>query len=387
MNRKPAVLALGFRPFFILASIASCILLGLWVLAYMGKIAINPHGGVMAWHGHEMIFGYTTAVLAGFFLTAVRNWTGKPTPDGFWLGLMALLWFLGRLAPFMPEQFARLIGARLDIIFLPILAGVILKPICQARQWRNIGFPMLLLVLALGNISFHLSWMGETTGNATMGLTLSLNMVLLIIVWVFGRIFPFFSSRVCPNANLKTYKPLEAMAGISVAAWALAPFLSLDARITAALAGAGAIIHILRIWGFHHRGLWRHPLLWILYVGYLWLCVGFLLNAMIPTGYVNPLIARHAFAAGAVGVITLGMIVRVGLGHTGRPLKASGTIVVAFVLLNLAVMVRVILPLFLPTAYLQWVMVSGILWVFCFAIFSWRFIPILARPRPDGKPG
>ena len=378
-----ALFALGFRPFFLAALAAGVIHLAYWAFAFTQGWPTGPYYGPIDWHSHEILFGYTMAVIAGFLLTAVRNWTGVSTPTGPLLAGLTLLWLAGRLVPLFPLP--HLLVAAVDLSFTPLLATAIAIPIIRARKVRNAAFPIIVFAMAGANLLVHLDVLAYTKSTARLGTYLMLYLVILMITVIFGRIFPFFAGRVLPESPARKWFGLEIGCIASVIAVGYADLWA--PHLMTPICLAAATCHGLRLFGFYPRGLWSHPLLWVLFVGYAWLPLGFLLQAAARYGYLSPFAALHALTAGGIGVLTLGMMVRVSLGHTGRPLKPGPFTVGAFVIVNLAVFSRTLLPLFDPMRYMLWIKLSTVLWVLAFFICLITLFPLLWRPRPDGKPG
>lgn len=383
-----ALFALGFRPFFLVAALAGVALILLWLAHYAGTLSIHTYYGAASWHAHEMIFGYTAAVVAGFLLTAVRNWTSIDTLRGVPLGALLALWILGRLVPFAPAVVPGWVIAMIDVAFLPALAASLAIPLLRRRQWHNLPFVPVLLVLAYGNALVHLDVLGLAPGRGTTGLYLGVNLIVLLITVIGGRVIPFFTERALPEARPRVWPPLDwaAIGGvIALAGFAAVPLAS---QLTVAVAAITALVHAARLWGWSDRRLWSVPLLWILYVGYGWMVIGFALEALSAAGLVRPQLALHAFTTGAIGGLTLGMMSRVSLGHTGRPLRAALPMVGAFVLVNIAALLRVIGAWWVPDEwYLSLIVASGAAWVAAFVLFLAVYAPILMKPRADGLAG
>ena len=380
-----APFALGFRPFFLLAGLAAVVLLAVWGWAYVGGHMLANYYGFIGWHSHEMVFGYSSAVIAGFLLTAARNWTGIQTLRGVSLALLALLWLLGRLLPFVPSL-PPLLVAVVDLIFLPLFAVALLVPLVRARQYKSLLFVVVALVMSVANLLVHLEILGVLRGGVHAGTYLAVDFVLLAIVVMGGRVIPFFTERGLPPGFVhREWVLVERLAPASVVLLALAEAFWPQPSLLAVVAAVAALMNGWRLYGWYTRGIWRVSLLWVLHLGYAWLVVGFALKALAALGLFAPLQALHALTIGAIGGMTLGMMARVALGHTGRNLVAAPVIGWAFALVNAATLVRVFLPLLMP--YTQTVAIAATLWVAAFALFSWRYVPILLRARVDGQPG
>jgi uncharacterized protein involved in response to NO len=381
---KFALFALGFRPFFLGAGLFAVLLVALWLPLHSGRLALALPMPISQWHAHEMIFGFTGAVIAGFLLTAVQNWTGQRTPFGSPLAALFGLWLAGRLAPFVPGLPAGLY-ALIDLALFPAVMIAIARPILRAKQARNAAFPLMLAVLTLANLLMHAEWLGYMK-TAAAGSTLAIYLIVLMMVVMGGRVIPSFTDNKL-RTTAKRWKAVEWLAPASVLAL-LAAVLAMPASpLTAAVALAAAAVHFIRLAGWHTGKYWAVPLLWVLHLGYAWIAAGFLLVALAALGMVGASLALHAFTAGAMGTLTLGMMARVSLGHTGRILEPARIIELAFAVIVLAGVARVFGPLVMPTAQAGAILVSGLLWTAAFALFTLVYAPILIHSRVDGKPG
>jgi uncharacterized protein involved in response to NO len=379
--------ALGFRPFFLLSGVFAILLMGMWVPVFVGAAAWDTYYGQIGWHSHEMIFGYTVAVIAGFLLTAVRNWTGKPTGSGGYLAALAALWLVGRILPIFSGIAPRWLIAVADLAFLPALAVVIGVPLVRSGETRNLIFLPLMAVLWLANGFIHAEILGLLPNFARTGVFLAVDLIVLLIVIMGGRVIPFFTERALPGLRIERRRAIEWLAPISVIAFLFGELFVGDSRLSGALAALAAMVNGVRLATWHTHRYWQVPLLWVLHSGYGWVVVGFLLKAAAGFGVVSPQFTIHAFTVGAIGVLTVGMMARVSLGHTARPLRVTASMVVAFVLLNLAAFARGLLPLFFPLWFSQLIVASGALWIAAFVIFTVVHAPILTQSRLDGQPG
>jgi uncharacterized protein involved in response to NO len=380
-----APFALGFRPFFILAAVSGVALLGIWLAIWSGLITPPLYYGVIGWHSHEMLFGYTTAVIAGFLLTAVKNWTGVDTLKGLPLALLALLWLLARLAPFVPLLPHPLI-AILDLGFLPLLALALYGPLMQARNRSNRLFLPLLMAMALANLLVHLESL-QIAPLATQGWNLMLDLVLLLLAWISGRVLPFFTEKAISGAKPVLHRRREQLLFGLMIAWTLSHLFYPQPWLLVPLAAAIAFYQVWRLLDWRHPQVWRVPILWVLYTGMLWLALGFVLKSLALLGVYPDNLATHALTSGAIGVTTLGMMSRVALGHTGRSLQPPRLVEYGFILVNIAVVLRAFAPFLVPDKTYLWIQTSGILWGLCFALFSFYYLPILFKARIDGRPG
>jgi uncharacterized protein involved in response to NO len=383
----PVLFVLGFRPFFLLSGLFAILSIALWVPTFVGWLPLNSYYGQIGWHSHEMIFGYTAAVIAGFLLTAVRNWTEMATAQGWSLAALTLIWCLARILPFFPLALPPGLIALVDLSFLPALVVGIGVPLVRRGDRRNLLFIPLIAVFWLANLLLHLALLGFAPNLAHQAVLLGLDLVVLLIVIMGGRVIPLFTASALEGVRIKRWSVIEWFAIISVIAFTFAEFLFIDPRIAGMFAGVAAIANGIRLGGWYTHRLWRVPLLWVLHLGYSWIVVGFLLKAGSVLEVIPPQFTLHAFSLGAIGVLTMGMMARVSLGHTGRPLKVGPEMAIAFAAVNLAAVTRGLLPILHPQWFSQLVILSGGLWLIAYAIFSVVYVPILLQPRLDGKSG
>jgi uncharacterized protein involved in response to NO len=334
-----------------------------------------------------MLLGYSVAVIAGFLLTAVKNWTGRATLTGDQLAGLCLLWLYGRIVPFYSGMLPDGLIAAIDFAFLPALAYQISKPIFQTKTYTGLVFIGILLLLMLGNGFIHADILGYCENTAWLGVQIVVATIIILILVIAGRVFPFFTERGT-TGTLIIKNPL--LDNLSIAAAALFFALQLagvSGTGLAMVAIAAAIVNTLRVKGWYVQKIWYVPLLWILYVGYGWVILGFLLSALAAYSVILPSLALHAFTIGGIGVLTLGMMARVSLGHTGRALKVGNTMAIAFGLINVAVLFRVLLPIAFPGWYGILVYISTLAWLAAFALFTFVYAPILTNARVDGQEG
>jgi uncharacterized protein involved in response to NO len=332
-----------------------------------------------------MLFGFAVAVIAGFLLTAAQNWTGIRTPSGRPLAALFLLWLAGRLSFLVPGIPTELV-AGIDLLFLPVLALTLALPILKARQLHNYPFPFMLLALAAANALVHAEALG-ISDTATLGLHLAVYVVVAMITVMGGRVIPSFTDNKL-HTRARRWKTVERLVPVVTVVALIAALVAADSPITALLAAVAAALHAIRLAGWYTPKFWSVPLLWILHLGYAWIAFGFALLALSAAGLSPAAVsALHAFTAGGIGVLTLGMMARVSLGHTGRLLEPAPVMTRAFVAINLAALIRVTLPLFFPGVYMQIMTAAGLAWVAAFGLFVVVYAPMLLRPRVDGKPG
>lgn len=379
--------ALGFRAFFLLAGLSALVLLVLWSAIVKGNLTADNYFPHTYWHAHEMLLGYSSAVIAGFLLTAIKNWTGKQTLTGDPLAGLCLLWLYGRIVPFYAGLLPDALIAAIDFAFLPLLAYQCAKPIIAAKNFNNMIFIGILLILAIGNSLIHAEILGLLKSSANLGIELVLATLILLILVIAGRVFPFFTERALSGTLIIRNPLLDNLAIGSAAVMFACQLFAGSGHLLAWAAIIAAILNIARVSVWYVRRIWYVPLLWILYIGYAWIIFGFVLTALSAYGWVLPSLAMHALTVGGIAVLTLGMMARVSLGHTGRALKASNAIAIAFLLLNLAVLFRVILPIAVQGWYNVLLYISTLCWLAAFSLFIFVYSPILSSARIDGKEG
>jgi len=391
MSDKPVFnypwFAMGFRAFFALAGLSALALIALWNAMSNGSAHFGNYYPHSLWHAHEMLLGYTSAVIAGFLLTAVSNWTGRQTVSPDQLACLFLLWIYGRVTPFYAEMLPDALIAAVDFAFLPSLAYFVVKPLLATANHRNLVFVAMLGLMALGNALMHAQLLGLAESGLDLGLNMLVTVVVMMILLIAGRVFPFFTERGLSGVICIRNPVWDAAALLSgLTAFALA-MLGVTGWLLALAALIAAVVNVLRVADWYDGRIWYVPLLWVLYIGYAWVIVGFGLMALSAFSWVPSALALHAFTVGGIGILTLGMMARVALGHTGRALKASNVIALAFVVINLAALFRVLLPALMPAWYHGFLVVSAYCWLAAFSLFAVHYGPILSAPRVDGRPG
>ena len=378
-----ALWRLGFRPFYLLAAGFSALSVALWAAQYAGLLRHAYLGGP-TWHAHEMLFGYTLAVVTGFLFTAVRNWTGKSTPTGAPLAGLAALWLAGRVLVLTPWSIA---AAVVNVAFPLGVAAGIAVPLWRARSRRNYFFVGLLLLLAAALACIHLAALGVLAVPPWVGLQLGLDVILFVMSVMAGRVVPMFTNNAVPGARARRSQYVEHAALGGVLALLLADLLRLPGPLLLALTLALAVVHARRLWLWDPRSTLRTPLLWVLHLAYAWIPLHLALRAAAEAGWVMRPLAVHALSMGAIGGLTIGMMVRTARGHTGLALRADHIETTCFALVAIAAVVREFCPLLAPQHYFASVVSSAALWSAAFLIFAVRYWPILTRPRADGAPG
>jgi uncharacterized protein involved in response to NO len=379
----------GFRPFFLLAALFACLLVPGWLLVLTGRLPPPAYFDPVSWHAHEMVFGFAAAVIAGFLLTAVGNWTQRETLVGGALLGLAALWLAGRITMLGPAALPRPLLAVIDLAFLPALAMVLARPLVAARNRRNFVMLAILAALFVANLASHLEPLGVLApGSARKACLAGVDVVLVVTLLIAGRVFPMFTTNATGVQTIRSNRMLDLLTIGGAAALALVDAVDRDGMAAAALSAVVAALAVARAarWGARHT--LRHPLLWILHAGYAWIPIGLGMRAaaaVFPA--LPPSLATHALTVGAIGSLTLGMMARVALGHTGRALVAPRPVVWGFALMTAAAAARVVGPLIVPGAYLASLAAAAVLWTASFVTFVVGYAPILIRPRLDGRPG
>ena len=379
----PALFNYGFRPFFLAAGLFAVLIVPLWMLVWSGSITLNSPFLPMDWHIHEMLFGYISAVIAGFLFTAIPNWTGRMPTRGWPLMVLAALWLAGRLAVAGVFGQGPILVMAVDCAFMAAIGAMVVAEIVAGRNWGNLKVVAPVLLYLAANITFHLEAM--TRGSADFGRRLGFAMVALLILLIGGRIIPSFTRNwlvkrsPTPGPLPVPFGRLDAVSlGFTLAAlllWVALPEAPLTG-IGLMLAGLAQLTRLLR-W----RG-WRiaaSPFLLMLHVAFGFIPVGLFAVGLAALGILPVAVGLHLLGIGGFGAMTLAVMMRASLGHTGRGLEVGPMLVAAFACLILAALVRVVAP----SSIGLWI--AAALWTLGFAVFLWNFAPILTRPSVARK--
>lgn len=382
---KVAIWELGFRPFFLLGLAASAIFMGIWVWTLAQPQLAVAYFPPRLWHAHEMLYGFGSAIVIGFLFTASQNWTGIPGIKGIRLRLLALLWVTARVLLVIPEL-PHILVAVVDVSFLPLCVWF-LYPYLGRKAQKHVFVLVMLAVLAIGNLLMHLGALGFTHAYEEQGLYLGVNVIMMIVALISGRVIPFFTENSVPGYVRPTSGKLDMAIVMGSAGFVVFSFFVPMSLATGVVAACVALMHLTRWSLWLNWQVWRRPILWILYVGYAWLVVGYGLTAAANLSLIALSPATHAFTAGAIGAMTIGMISRVSLGHTGRPISAARLTTLSYYLVSAAAATRVFGPVFWPEHYSLLLTISGSLWICAFIFMLVVYAPILMLPRVDGRPG
>lgn len=383
------LLTLGLRPFYLVAALFAVLALPLWLANYFGLLHIDGYLSGPSWHIHEMVFGFTTAVITGFLLTAVRNWTRQPLPTGGALAALTALWVCARvLALTGPVN----VAAVADLAFIPVLAVVIGVPIWRSHNVRNFKLLAVLAGLMAVNVLYHGAQLSLIPGKwAGISVTAALDLITILIAIIGGRVIPAFIGGAVPTAAPRVVTGIEAISHTTLVLILIVGFVQvrydIPAYVYVSLLGVAATVHTLRwiLWKPHCT--YRNALLWMLPVAYAWIPVSLAFRALASLQLISPVAAVHALTLGGISSLMAAMMMRSALGHTGRMLKAGAVEISVFVLLQLAAVVRVGGTFAGPDIYRGSVTVSGVLWSLAFAVFLSRYWAVLTQARIDGPPG
>ncbi len=374
---------LGFRPFYLLAAIFASLSIGLWGAQAAGWLT-TPYLSGPLWHAHEMIFGFTLAVMTGFLFTAVRNWTSRPTPTGAALAALAALWVAGRVLVLTPFDVA---AACVNVAFPLAVAIGIGKALVGSGNRHNLFFIALLVIMAAAAAATHAAQLHIVALPSWLGLRAALDVILVVMTVLGGRVIPMFTRNGVPGAVVRSNALVDRVVAVSAVALLVCDVVAVAPALLAIVLAIGAASQATRVMLWRPWQTRRVPLVWILHVGYCWIPLHLALRGLSEFDLVAAPLATHALTVGAIGALTLGMMTRTARGHTGRPLQADRWEIAAYVSVTAAAVTRVLVPLALPTLYSMAVVASAALWSAAYAIYAVRYWPVLTRPRVDGKPG
>lgn len=384
-----ALFNLGFRPFFLGAGFFAVISIASWMLVYFSYTAINVTNITMSqWHAHEMLYGFGMAVVAGFLLTAVKNWTGIPTLSGKRLAFLFAFWSLARVLFLFGPTLLPLVAIA-DLLFGFMLIIAISMPIVKAKQWKQLPIVSKVVLLWIGNIFFYLGCFGVFSDGMLYAINGAVLLFISLILVLGRRVIPFFIERGTETkVQLKQYKWLDTCILIAFIALFLNTIFVKNSTLTAVLSWALFSLNGYRLFNWHIAGIWRVPLLWSLYLSAWLINIGFLFYGLQVQYSSLSILTLHLFTIGGIGLMSLSMMSRVALGHTGRDIrKPSRWLSLAFIGVIVSVLFRSVLPIFFGQWYINWILLAAICWISSFAIFFVIYTPILLKPRVDGAFG
>lgn len=378
------LLRLGFRPFYLGAAAFAAVAIPVWVMVFLGYMPWSLPIEPLLWHAHEMLFGFASAVIIGFLMTAGKAWTQLQTPRGAGLGALALLWLAARIAALTgpyPLYFA------LDVSLLPIVAVILVRLLLKAGNRRNLPLALLLMALSGTNLAFHLSATGALNVPPLQPLHAALALIIMIECVMAGRVIPGFTMSASPGFKVAPMALLETATltttAVALAAWVLQG----PAWLATPALWIAAALHLGRQWRWHPWITLNKPVLWVLHAAYVWIPVGFALLGLSQLQGVTASAGVHALTIGATGGLIIGMITRTARGHTGRTLNVSKTEVLAYALVALAALLRVFLPLLGSHLYTFALVAAAGAWTLAFALYLAVYGPWLMQVRLDGRDG
>lgn len=386
-----ALLAYGFRPFFLAAAVAASLLIPWWAGSLAWGIPLGTTWPANLWHGHEMLFGFITAAITGFLLTAVPSWTGARGFAGRPLAMLIALWVLGRICVATSSLWPLPLVEVLDLAFLPTLMGFVLPPLLRARN-RNTPLLAVLTALWLTNVAFYWGLSRGDPALARHALLVGIDIVLLLVTVIGGRVVPAFTASALKqrgvSSHMRAWRGITPLAVGAMIAVTLVDLWRPESAAAGWIALATAVIQAVRLAQWRTLRTLRMPIVWVLHLAYLWLPLGFALKALaLLSGRAFAAFYLHALTIGAAATMIMAVMTRASLGHTGRPLVVARPIVYAYGLLAAAAVVRVFGPAWLALPYAVIIVLAAGFWTAAFAFFLWIYVPILLKPRADGKSG
>lgn len=378
----PVLFSYGFRPFFLGGALWAIAAMGLWIAAITGHITIAETYGAPNWHAHEMLFGFASAVLAGFLLTAVPNWTGRLPVSGWPLAGLFALWCAGRIALLASDAIGVAVAASVDALFLPVLLAICTREVVAGRKWKDLKVLAGLAALSLANALYHVAALHG--GHNPMAIRLAVAAYVVLVMIVGGRIIPSFTrnwlnkfGRTDFPVPYNSYDMVAILAGAGAfGLWAVLP----EHLATAAAGATAAALHCIRLHRWRGWTVARDRILVILHIAYIFIPLGLLAISLSALGYLEERSVLHLLSVGAIACMMLAVMTRASLGHTGRALVASKITVASYAALILCALVRPlaeILPDLSPALYAA----SGLLWIAAFGLYCLEYAPMLARKR------
>jgi uncharacterized protein involved in response to NO len=380
--RGAALWSRGFRPFFLAAALWAVAAIAIWPPFFTGRIELPTAFAPMDWHIHEMIYGYGSAVIAGFLLTAIPNWTGRLPVAGSPLALLTALWVAGRAAVLLSAKIGWMTAALLDTAFLVTFAMVVAREVLAGKNWRNIKVVALVFLLAAANASFHVE--AAMAGAASISARAGLAVIIFLILLIGGRVVPSFThnwlaknqAAVRPMSFSRTDERIMLLSALALVLWVINPDRPWAGAVLL-VAGVANLWRLSRWYGWAVRSDW---LVLVLHAGFLLAASGFLFasaHAFWP-GLISPAVTAHVWAIGGIGSMTLAMMTRATLGHTGRALAASGATRFIYLAVISAMLARITMEFF-PAAMLSLMHGAAIIWMMAFGGFVIVYGPMLAR--------
>ncbi|KQV39962.1 MULTISPECIES: NnrS family protein [unclassified Rhizobium] len=378
----PVLFSYGFRPFFLGAAVWACCTMVLWIMALTGRIDLAGDYGAPAWHAHEMLFGFASAVLAGFLLTAVPNWTGRLPVSGRPLVFLFSLWAMGRIAMLVPDLLGSAVSAAADAVFLPTLLFICVREVIAGKKWADLKVIAGLGVLSLANICFHVETIVKGAPEISPRFAVAAYIGMVIVVG--GRILPSFTRNwlakrgsvgfPAPYGGFDTATILVSVAALL--GWALHP----EGSVIALMAGFAAVLQAIRLYRWRGWATVAEPLVAILHVAYLFVPLGFLAMTLSALGLMEGPAAMHVLTIGTVTTMMLAVMTRATRGHTGRVLHASAMTSLSYLAILVCALVRPLTAVF-PDGASTLYAIAGSAWLMAFILYLWEYTPMLVKKR------
>jgi uncharacterized protein involved in response to NO len=373
----------GFRPFFLLGAIQAGLSILVWLPLFYGEVKLSSAFAPRDWHVHEMLFGYLPAVITGFLFTAIPNWTGRLPIRGAPLVTLVAIWLAGRLAVTLSAMTGWWLAMLIDASFLLLVAAAAAREIAAGRNWRNLKVVAIVALLLAGNVTFHLE--AHFTGTADIAIRIGIAAVVMLLALIGGRIIPSFTRnwlvRENPGRLPVPFGRFDmiviAVGALALAGWIAAP----DNRVAGIALGLAGLMHLVRLARWAGDRTLRERLLTILHVGYFFVALGFLLNAAAAFGLVPPSAGIHAWMAGGAGIMTLAVMTRASLGHTGNALTASASTQAIYAAIIVAAVARICAVIH-PAQGELLLHVAALAWVAAFLGFALAYGPLLLGSAP-----
>lgn len=392
-EQRIPVLAHPFRIFFLASAVYAVLVVAAWLIFLSGLWPLPLGWSPIQWHSHEMLYGFVTAAIAGFLLTAITNWTGALPLTGWRLASLVLLWLSGRVSMWLAGTLPLWLVATVNLAFLPILALYVTGVLIRFNNHRNLILIAVLTLLFVGQALMQIGLVTHDMGLTKVGKQVGFDVIILLIVIIAGRITPAFSGNWLRShgdhqaSQVRSYYWLEMVSIVSVLALIVTSLLSGPSWLQGTLALFAGISNGLRLVFWKGWLVVREPMLWILHLAYGWVVVSLLLRGATDlTGFFPQTLWQHTLGLGGIGTLILGVMTRVCVGHTGRPLKLLRFALLSYLLIIIATIVRILTAMG-AVNFSAGIRVSGICWVLAFAVFLVLYAPVLTRPRADGKPG
>ncbi len=381
MNNKPVfeypLFAMGFRVFFALAGLSALALIAVWNRISNGALHIDNYFPVALWHAHEMLLGFGSAVLAGILLTALKNASKSAVINSDQLAALSFVWIYGRVVPFYSDLLPDVLIAGIDFAFLPLLVFWLIKPILNTDSYKYFAYLLLVLLMAVGNALIHAQVLGFAVLSADLGVNLEIALIVVGLLFSAGWVLPSVIERSLSGVIYIQNPLLDVLAVVSSIVAFVFLIFDVSSFLLASTALIALVVNAVRLATWFDRRILFVPLLWVLYLGYAWLILGFGLLALAAYDVVAVSLALHAFAVGGIAALSLGLMSRLAIGQVGRALRASNVMAIAFILINIAALFLVLLPAVLPDWYSGFVVIATYSWLAAFSLFVFYYAPSL----------